>query len=252
MKTVKNRLIIPMALFTMAALLTSCQSSNENTASAMSKVQKEWYVSTKVSVYDPGTNKIYNGTNPAIFGRLSASVDDADKHDIPTYGSVVGRKAAVVFIHNDWGERSGEYHSNYHDTIGEKESWEMTVFSSVPNAEVTLEWDGIYELTQKESGYAKNKVLDSATLEDLHLVDTETGEVINAVDDRKLNTYTFNIGADGSRTFIWALGKADSHSVSEGVNTYIQSKKKEVSAKAAKIVKDIATYGPEKFGLPPM
>jgi hypothetical protein len=247
MKIVKKSFMIPMILMTMGVFLASCQSANNSTGEETAQAQKEWYVSTKVSV-----NNAYIGTNPAVFGRLSSSHDGVDKNDIPTYGSVVGRKAAVVFIQNNAKEQAGEYHSNYRDTQDENETWEMTVFSSVRNAEVTLTWDGLYMLTRKESGYDKKKLLNSPILEELYLVDTETGEIINAVDDGKLNTYTFKMGETGSRTFIWVFGKSDSYAQSNSVKTYIQTKKNVANTKMTKMVEITVNSGPENFPLPPM
>ena len=247
MKKVKSNMILSMAAIVAMAALTGCGDSSDGQPQAASA--QEWYVSTTVSVHDSG--KTYTGVNPAVFGKLAESSDGFDKHDIPTIGSVVNRKAAVVFIHSDWEDLPGEYHSNYYNANGDGDSWEMTVFSS-RNAEVTLKWNGLYELTAKEGqrGWDEKKVLNSSILEELHLVDTTTSEVIDAVTNGKLNTYTFNMGDVRSRTFRWVEGAVDTASVtaSSATTQYIQSKQKEEAAKAAALSSQKA---PSALGFPP-
>ena len=258
MKTIKNSLILSAVLVAMGAFTTLSAGNvkKEKSETEVHKPQNGWYVSTTVSVLNTANDKTYKGTNPAVLGRLDQAVDGFGKYDVPTFVSVVTRKAAVVFVKDDWDERSGEYHGDFHDTKGQKDSWEMTVFSSVPDAEVTLEWDGLYALTANENGFDNEKILDSRTLEDLHLVDTVTGEVTDAIYDGQLNTYTFDMGEEGSRTFIWALGRGNSYKTSKGVKTYIKEKQKEERAKAkeeAKLRKEFVKNNRlEKFGLPPM
>ncbi len=259
MKKTNSKIIISLvALLAMGGFNTLMAKNNKHSASNTKPVvqsenvkqTKEWYVSTSVSVYDEANNKTYKGTNPAVFGRLSESVDGYDKNDIPVYTSVVARKAAVVFVHTDWGEDSGEYHSDYHNTNGHKESWTMTVFSSVPNAEVTVKWDGLYALTPKEEsqGYDEKKLPEDAILEDLHLVDVQTGEEIDVTEDGQMNSYTFTMGEEGSRTFIWALGRGNSYKTSTDLKRYIKTKRAEAKVAAKNAKKH--THG--DFGLPPM
>ena len=264
MKIVKNNKII----ISLATLLVMGAFSTLSAGKPVKEVKPtgEWYVSTKVSVSDTANSVTIGGTNPAVFGKLAESSDGYDKHDIPPYGSVVGAEAAAVFIHTDWDERSGEYHTNYHDTKGaQKDSWEMTVFSSVPNAEVTLKWEGLYELKKAEGKilYSEKKVLDSDTLKNLKLVDTKTGEETAAVKNGKLNTYSFTMeSGESSRIFVWQQGTVETETISvaslKGTTKYIKVKEKEVKVKKAKVKKErdekIKAMKPEhkKFGLPPM
>ena len=265
MKTVKNKMIFSLATLLALGAFSTLYAKGKPVIDSGVKTTNEWYVSTRVSVSDTANSVTVGGTNPAVFGKLAESSDGYDKHDITPYGSVVGAEAAVVFIHSDWDENSGEYHSNYHDTKGaEKDSWEMTVFSSVDNAEVTLKWEGLYELS-KEKGktlYDEKKVLDSSTLENLKLVDTVTGEETPAVTNGKLNTYSFTMeSGESSRIFIWQQGMVAYKTISvaalASTTEYIEVKQKKEKAKAKKVkkarAKKIKEMKPEhrKFGLPP-
>lgn len=235
MKIVKNSLTLSLlALLALGGFSTL--SAKEQPQKGNNKPLKAWYMSTRVTVSDPADNgKIHKGTNPAIFGRMAGSNNGKDTDDVGTYGSVVKRPAAVVFVHSDWGGKSGEYHSNYYGINGQTGSWEMTVFSSVNDGKVTLEWDGLFALTPTESGkYDEQKVLDSRTLEDLKLIDTETSEVIEAVTDGKLNTHSFTMGEEGFRTFLWVQGPVNaSHFAPEkGTQRYINLSKRRARAKS--------------------
>lgn len=266
MKTVKNnKIIISLAtLLVMGAFSTL--SAGKPVKEPVVETTNGWYVSTRVSVSDTANSVTIGGTNPAVFGKLDESSDGYDKHDVAPYGSVVGKQASLVFIHTDWKERSGEYHTNYHDTKGaDKDSWEMTVFSSVDNAEVTLKWDGLYELKKAEGKtlYSETRVLDSDTLANLKLVDTVTGEETAAVTNGKLNTYSFTMGADeSSRIFIWQQGAVEPLTVESAealvaTMDFIEETQKKEKIKAKKVKKEreeaLKKVKPEhqKFGLPP-
>ena len=141
----------------------------------------------------------------------------------------------------------------------------MTVFSSIDNAEVTLKWEGLYELKKAEGKtlYSEKKVIDSDTLKNLKLVDTKTGEETAAVTNGKLNTYSFTMeSGESSRIFIWQQGAVEPITVETTkalVSTmeYIEKKQKKEKIKAKKVKKDRAEalkkVKPEhqKFGLPP-
>ena len=272
MKTIKNKMIFSLAALLALGAFSTLSAGKpikepivEPIIVPVIEPTNEWYVSTRVSVSDPANSTVIGGINPAVFGKLTESSDGYDKHDVPPYASVVGAEAAVVFIHTDWDEKSGEYHSNYHDIEGgETDSWEMTVFSSVDSAEVTLTWDGLYELRAVEGQtlYDEKKVLDSSTFENLRLVDTVTGVETPAVKNGKLNTYSFTMSADeSSRILVWQQGTVESETISvaalASTTEYIEVEQKKEKVKKEKVEKEraekIKAMKPEhrKFGIPP-
>ncbi len=254
MKTINNKIIFSLAaVLVMGGFSTLLARDNKP---SVPKNSKEWYMSTRVSVYDRASNTTHNGTNPAVFGKLSVSRDGYDVNDVLAFGSAANLKAEVVFVQSSWGERTGEYVSDYHDTNGgKKDSWTMTVFSSVPNAEVTLTWDGLYELQSKkgQSGWDEAKNLQSDNLENLVLVDTETGKKIDAVTNGELGTYSFTMGAGGSRTLAWQEESASNARPPKSLETYIKVKQKEEKQKAENAAKESEKIKKDHpFGLPPM
>jgi hypothetical protein len=217
----------------------------------------EWYMKTNLHVVDISSRQQWADTTSGVFGRLEASADGYDQHDIPAFSSALASPAALVFVHGtDWGEREGQYLSNYLSTRGQAASWPFIVVSTVENAEATLSWDGLFELTPYADGglirYAEEKTLDSRTLDNLTLVDMQTYQVIDALaPDGTFNSYTFSMGGETIRHFLWVLGPVNASHFEPGsqVMRYIQKKKRELAdGPPTKATEAPANRG---FGLPP-
>jgi hypothetical protein len=65
--------------------------------------------------------------------------DGLDQSEPPTLGQTV----AVYFDHQDWGDDSGLYNTDYQPTlkVGEERKWTFTAFNDKPNTEMTLSWE---------------------------------------------------------------------------------------------------------------
>ncbi|MBI1923096.1 hypothetical protein HYR99_02485 [Candidatus Poribacteria bacterium] len=77
------------------------------------------------------------GTRPtAEIGR-----DAYDTAEPPTLGQTV----SVYFDHPEWGDRAGQYNTDYQPLldVGETRTWRLTVFTDRPNAEMTLSWASV-------------------------------------------------------------------------------------------------------------
>lgn len=254
MKTLTKTSIFSLAVIVALGAFSELAISKGMPADKQSnKPQKQWYLSNTVSVIDmDGTE--YKGINAAIMGKLTESSDGYDKHDITPFVSLTGSKAAVYFIQNNWGNRSGEYHSDYHSVNAQNDSWVMTIVSTVKGGKVTLNWDGLYALTSNEHDnglitYQEKRTLDSRTLDNLHLIDLETLEVIEAVSaEGELNSYTFYMKeGKTSRQFRWVLGSinASYFEPASGAMQYIREHQPEVVRQRRGVKQE------GKFGLPP-
>ena len=255
MKNLNQKMILSMAavvtLGVFSGLAVSKGTPTEN------QTEKQWYLSNTVSVYDANNDVTHHAINPAVFGKLFESDDGYDKHDVTPYVSLANAKAAVLFVRDDWGDRSGEYHSDYHGSNRQSDSWLMTVVSTVTDAEVTLSWDGLFELTSNESNdlvsYTEKRTLDSQTLVDLHLIDLDTLEVIEAVSDEGLlNSHSFYLASgETSRHFRWVLGPIKSSYFDSASHTkrYIKEQQRELARQQRDAESGSAKN--DKFGLPP-
>jgi hypothetical protein len=215
----------------------------------------QWYVSVRVSVVNPATGTVHVSDNPAVFGKLEQSEDGRDRHDIKPYGSIVRARAAAGFIHDDWGDDSGQYLSDYRKSGSQTDTWVMTVFSSVPGGVVTLKWNGLYELTENTAGsgfpFLQEKRLDSRTLEDLSLIDLDTGEIIPAITDGALNTYAFTMDGATSRNFRWVLGPIKNKYFDNEDNLSLLVMDAEKAAKKEALEARANERATSKFGAPP-
>lgn len=223
----------------------------------LNRLNKQWYLSNTVSAYDANTEQTHTADNSAVLGKLKESKAGYDKHDIRPFASLVNAKIAVLFIQDGWGERSGEYHSDYRglqrrrDRSAQSDNWVITVVSTVPGAEVTLSWKTAGLTSSNEGGLIryKEKALSGKVLKKLHLIDLETLDEVEVVSDEgQLNSYTFTMNTDKtSRQFRWVYGKvkAEYFNNARGVKQYIAKKKMERQRQARKIPSD-------KFGLPPV
>lgn len=241
----------------LSALLVGALLAGGVVAAPAPKRVPEWYMKTNLHVIDLSSGRQWVDTTSGVFGRLEASSDGYDQHDIPAFTSTLTSPAALVFVHGaEWGEREGEYLSNYLSTRGQTASWPFIVVSTIENSEVTLTWDGLFELTSYDDGgmtrYAEMRTFDSRTLADLSLVDMQTYQVIDALaPDGTLNSYAFTMDGETVRHFMWVLGPVNASHFEPGsqVMRYIQAKKRELadrpSEKAAEAPDDSG------FGLPP-
>ncbi len=123
----------------------------------------------------------------AVFGRLAGSRTGPDRHDLPELSPFGEPYLTVVFPHPEWGDRAGDYASDYRPAGGgvAAHAWRFDLLTSEPGLEVTLTWQA-----------------PAAVLRRSRLVDLETGR---AVDLTPGGQYTFTL--DGSsRSFRWRLG----------------------------------------------
>ena len=117
-----------------------------------------------------------------VLGQLSDSVVEYDSHDLPELSAFSAPYLSIVFPHLEWGERSGDYTSDFHSRQGKiKDEWYFEVLSSESGAAVTLTWEGEESLLKKA-----------------FLVDAETGKRF-LVKRGESDTFTM----EGARKGFW-------------------------------------------------
>jgi len=257
MKKLNKKIIFSLAVILSVAFLTDANARDKKNRDRA--VKSQWYVSTKIETTDPIAGVSYKGTNPVVIGKLAASKKNHDRNDIRPFSSLANQKAALIIIQDDWNENSGEYLSSYHSLRHRrKDSWTFTAVSNVSNADVSLKWDGIYEVTSNNQGdsvtYKSVRKRQNKTLKRLHLVDLTTGEVVDALAaDGSLNSYSFTFNVqEKSRNFRWVLGRVrENHKVNKTSNTeYVVERQKKLESK--KLATNLNSFpSGDKFGLPP-
>ena len=151
----------------------------------------EWFV--RLTVEEPATG--YRDANN-VFGQLLTaknSYDPADLIELPPYAAPW---LTLVFPHGDWGDRAGDYTSDYRsaqrlDRRGRPMAglpagdWTFEVRADRVGTPVILRWAG-----------------DAAILKQSQLIDRTTGRVINPTARAYANGYPVTL-TNGKRTFIW-------------------------------------------------
>jgi hypothetical protein len=144
----------------------------------------EWYV--RLVVEQPALG-LRDGSN--VFGQLADSFDGYDRHDLQEKSPFGSTWLTVVFPHDDWGEHSANYSSDFHGlpkNKSETDRWIFEVRSDDPGRVLTLGWQGPAD------------ILARLTLVDLENETQVAGE---------FGAYEFAMNGQ-SRRFEWVLKKA--------------------------------------------
>jgi hypothetical protein len=165
---------------------------------------KEWYVRLIAEAPASGLKD-----RSAQLGQLSGK-KIRNKHSLKAIPPFSGNYLYIAFVDPDMLEPD-QYKTNFHPK-SKQDSWEFSVFSGDPEADIVLSWDGLYALDRnKNNKRKKNKkksrryherfVPRHKRLSKMLLIDNLTGDEIPLVyNDEKL-TYSFNMDGMYERTF---------------------------------------------------
>ncbi len=122
-----------------------------------------------------------------LFGQLPDSADGWDRHDLIELDPFGDHYLTVVFPHGDWGQRAGDYATDFH-ALGagpHRDRWTFEVWASAGVKRVMLTWDGPEQVLQRSV-----------------LVNERTGERLRPT---PYGTYVFDLEG-GLHRFTWHLG----------------------------------------------
>jgi len=106
---------------------------------------------------------------------------------------------------------SGSYKSYFKEYVeGQASSWNFTVRSDDPNANIVLSWRGLYVVTAYETDSGEQRYKEyisrqNPILKFMQVVDETTGEVTPIIIDHKLQSIAFNMDGNTEKTFRWEL-----------------------------------------------
>jgi len=146
---------------------------------------KEWYVRL-IAEWPEGNLKDSGNT----LGQLVGSEKGYDTHDLKELSPFGAPYLTIVFPHADWGDRSGNYASDFHPLVKGKgknrgDIWSFEVRTDQPGREITLRW-----------------VMQGKFPKKPWLVNVDTGEVVE-IDTTVPGSYTFIMSAATGR-FEWS------------------------------------------------
>lgn len=194
-KTIIN---ITVSLFSLLVFL-GCNSTNENDAKSQ---VTEWAV--KLHAID-SEGKL--GDTNTRFGQVHPAIDDVDRYDLvsgsnPFNGDFL---EVVYYINGNESDFSTNYHSVKKDQY---DTWTFVVKTNDPDRTITLSWPGIFKVDSAIDEYNRVRLYNEflnydLIMEKMQLVDMRTGEIISAVSDGQVQSYTFNMDGETERTFKW-------------------------------------------------
>ncbi len=166
-------------------------------------IAKEWYV--RIVVEDVTNNM---KTASAQLGQLDGS-DVVQKHTLKAIAPFRPTYLDVVFD-NPVGVDPGSYTTNFHLSGNGSDSWEFTVKSHDPNADMILGWRGLYVISsyidaQNRKRYREHRTISNPLLLYMVLEDTETNTTIPVLSNSTVNEYVFNMSGKTTRVFRWKV-----------------------------------------------
>ncbi len=144
----------------------------------------DWYV--RLTVEAPLEQLVDAGN---VFGQLSDSKRNFDRHDLQEQPPFSSPYLTLVFPHDDWGERAGDYASDYHKPKPQ-DKWEFEIRSDEPGRQIKLCWEG------------EDKIISRSALEDL-----ETGEYLYLSEQQQGSRCLAFVMEGTSKRYQWRLRK---------------------------------------------
>jgi hypothetical protein len=170
-------------------------------------VDNEWYIRI---VAEDVTNGMK--TSGAQLGELSVP-DATSKHTLKAIAPFGSTYLDVTFVDPE-GVGAGEYKTNFHSQDGTKvDTWEFTVKSHDPNADIILSWRGLYVLSsyidnENRKRYHEYRSMTHPLLAHMTLTDLTTGTTVNILSDGLAYEYPFNMNGATERVFQWRLDRS--------------------------------------------
>jgi len=163
-----------------------------------------WYV--RLTAEDPARGMKTASTQ---LGELEED-DVVQKHTLKALTPFDSSYLDIVF-RDPGGVDAGDYKSNFHRySEGVEDSWQFTVRTDDPDADILLSWRGLYVLTpymddQGRQRYKEYRSVTNPLIQNMKLVDVSSGKEIAAAVDGKVQTYVFNMDGQNERTFEWIV-----------------------------------------------
>jgi len=200
-----KRTIITLLISTFSLLVFSaCNGTNTDSTSTNSTESQVTEWSIKLNAVD-SAGKLGDTNIP--LGQVYPATDGTDRYDLQSAPRPFGGDFMEIVYHID--DNTSEYSTNYHSVKeGQYDSWTFIVKTNDPDRTVTLSWAGIFKIDSAADEYNRVRLFSEflkydPIMEKMQLVDMKTGEVISAVTNGKVQSYTFNMDGETERTFKW-------------------------------------------------
>jgi len=159
------------------------------------------------------------------FGQVDAATNNVDNYDlkaIPRPFPTNSEGDLNPFLSVHFPQNSQSYVTNFHSTeLNKEDEWTFTVNSN-SNRTVTVRWDTFAVTSYTDDTgrirFEQESVIDENLVKRMQLVDAETNTtLVSAYANGELQSYTFNMNGETTRTFRWEL---HAENVEEKVQEY--------------------------------
>jgi hypothetical protein len=124
---------------------------------------EDWYIRLKVD--NPVTGWQDHGT---LLGQLTDAQSGYDPHDLKEMAPFAQPYLTLVFPHPEWGDKSGDYASDFRPAAGRKaDAWTFEIHAEPVGSKVFLSWEGDRDIFKRS-----------------RLTDLATGKTIKPADSR--------------------------------------------------------------------
>ena len=203
-----KRLVV---LTVLALLLVACggggaEKKEEDTGGKTIRPEKEavnWMIQLRAE--DPGRHLVTRNAFLGGLKRVSAAETQSTREGHPA-----STGGLSIYFGNPEGLPEGRYKRLFYPVSNTTGSWEFTVESTDPDAQIRLGWVGLYVMKpyRDEADRMRFRLRRSPSnplFGRMKLVDLENGEEIPAVIDGKTPVYSFSMRGETQRRFRWIL-----------------------------------------------
>ena len=221
-----------LAVATASLLLLGCGGGGGGTEAVTeavnTKVAPQW--SVQIVAEDSESNLLFDNDR---LGQLEIASNEVDAYDLKSVSRPFTKNSEgelLPFLSVNFLQEGKSYATDFHSTELKYDEWVFTVKSN-PERTVTLRWNA-YAVTSNTDASGRVRFnqklhIDESLMGRMQLVDAETNTtLVSAYADGKLESYTFNMNGQTTRTFRWEL---DTEKVTEKVQ--------ETSAKSSALYK---------------
>ncbi len=205
-----------LAVTAASLLLLGCGGGSGGTEAVNKQAVSQW--SVQIVAEDPENNLLFDNDR---LGQLEIANNEVDAYDLKSVSRPFTKNSEgelLPYLSVNFLQEGKSYATDFHNIEMKYDEWVFTVNSN-PERTVTLRWNAYAVTSDADASgrvhFDQTPQMDERLIERMRLVDAESNvTLVSAYADGKLQSYTFNMNGQTTRTFRWEL---DTEKVSEKV-----------------------------------
>jgi hypothetical protein len=196
-----------LAVAAASLLLIGCGGGGGGSETVNAKVAPQW--SVQIVAEDPDSKLLFDNDR---LGQLEVASNEVDAYDLKSVARPFTKNSdgeLLPFLSVNFLQEGKKYVTDFHNTELKYDEWTFTVNSN-PERTVTLRWNAYNVTTETDASgrtrFDQKLQIDEELMGRMQLVDAETNAtLVSAYAEGKLQSYTFNMNGQTTRTFRWVL-----------------------------------------------